>query len=523
MLNTLSCYGGMIVAPHHLAAQAGRDVLREGGNAVEAMVAAAAAVAVCYPHMNAIGGDGFWLIREPGRPVLGIEACGPAGRNVTPALYRGHAAIPARGPLAANTVAGTVSGWGVALEQARGWGRALPLARLLAPAVAHAEEGVPMTASQVRYTAEKLAEVEGQPGFARCFLPANAGARFRQPALAASLRAIAAEGTEGFYRGALGRAIAADLAAIGSPLTAEDLAAYRARVVAPLSVRAFGAALYNMPPPTQGLASLMILALLARLPRPEAETPAMVHRLVEATKQAFRVRNAFVTDPDRMAEPAAAWLDPARLDRLAAEISLDHARPWPDASVPGDTIWMGCIDRQGRAVSFIQSIYWEFGSGCVLPETGILWQNRGSSFSLEAGAVNALAPGRRPFHTLNPAMAELADGRLMVYGTMGGEGQPQTQAAIFWRHVVADQPLQQAVSAPRWLLGRTWGAATTALRLEGRFPPAFTEALADMGHKVERVEDFSDVMGHAGALVHHPDGRIEGAADPRADGIAAGA
>jgi gamma-glutamyltranspeptidase/glutathione hydrolase len=190
-------------------------------------------------------------------------------------------------------------------------------------------------------------------------------------------------------------------------------------------------------------------------------------------------------------------------------------------ATPGDTVWLGAIDQAGRAVSFIQSIYCEFGSCVVLPETGITWQNRGTSFKLAEGAHNQLIPGRKPFHTIQPALAQLADGRLMVYGTMGGEGQPQTQAMIFTRHVTFKHELQAAVTAPRWLLGRTWGAPKANLRLENRFALEVVDALVAAGHDVELVGAFDEVMGHAGALVRHGGGLIEGAADPRGDGVVA--
>jgi len=179
-------------------------------------------------------------------------------------------------------------------------------------------------------------------------------------------------------------------------------------------------------------------------------------------------------------------------------------------------------DRHGRVVSFIQSIFFEFGSGLVLPDSGICWQNRGTSFNLDPAHRNALAPGRYPFHTIQPALAYLADGRVMAYGTMGGEGQPQTQAAIFTRHVFYGQDLQQAVTAPRWLLGRTWGENTTSLKLESRFDDATLAALTTAGHDVEVVEPFSAMMGHAGALTLSADGIFSGAADPRSDGSVAG-
>ena len=184
---------------------------------------------------------------------------------------------------------------------------------------------------------------------------------------------------------------------------------------------------------------------------------------------------------------------------------------------------MGAADASGLVVSYIQSLYWEFGSGCVLPGTGVLMQNRGASFSLQSGALNPLMPGRLPFHTLNPALAVLRDGRIMAYGCMGGDGQPQTQSALFTRYVGFREPLFDAIDRPRWVLGRTWGAARTTLRLEARFDGNLIDALQNAGHDVDVLPDnYSDVMGHAGAVVLHPDGTCEGAHDPRADGGAAG-
>ncbi|WP_374449385.1 gamma-glutamyltransferase family protein [Stella sp.] len=528
MLQTIYARRGMVTAPHHLAAQAGLAVLRDGGNAVEAMVAAAATIAVVYPHMNAIGGDGFWLIAAPGSAPVAIRACGAAAAAATPELYRrtGHAAIPPRGPLAALTVPGTVSGWQAALTVAAAWGGApLALPRLLEEAVHHAEAGMPATASQARYTAEKAAEIGDAPGFRDVFLPDGRppvpGQAMRNPALAGTLRRLGAEGLDGFYRGDLARAIAADLERAGSPVAAADLARHRAAVVAPLAVAIGAGRVFNLPPPTQGVSSLAILALWDRLGAPAAEGFAHVHGLVEATKRAFLLRDAHVADPAAMTRDPADLLSPAQLAADAAAIDPARAAPWPpQAPARGDTIWMGAVDGAGRAVSFIQSIYWEFGSGVVLRDTGLLMQNRGASFSLDPTALRALAPGRLPFHTLNPALACLADGRTVTYGTMGGEGQPQTQAAILTR-LLAGQAPQQAVTAPRWLLGRTWGREATTLKVEARMPAETVAALRGAGHDVEPVEEFSDLMGHAGMIVRGPDGALAGAADPRADGIVA--
>jgi len=528
MIETPRASRGMMTAPHHLAAQAGLAVLRDGGNAVEAMVAAAATIAVVYPHMNAIGGDGFWLIAEPGAAPVAIEACGPAAAAATPALYRahGHAEIPARGGLAALTVAGTVSGWQLALDHAARWGKALPRARLLEDAIHHARAGIAVTASQRRYSVAKWDELADQPGFRAVFAPTGAppetASRLANPALAASLERLAAAGFDDFYRGDLARMLAADLARAGSPLVLADLAGYRARLVAPLSLALPCGRLWNLPPPTQGLASLMILGIFSRLEVSEADGFAHVHGLVEATKRAFAVRDRHIADPDVRTVDPAGFLAGVALAEAAAAIDPRRAAPWGGAPAAGDTVWLGAIDRAGRAVSFIQSLYWEFGSGVVGRDSGVLWQNRGASFRLEAGAANALAPGRRPFHTLNPAYARLKDGRQLVYGTMGGDGQPQTQAAVFSRYALFGQDLQRAVSAPRWLLGRTWGSPSVTLKLEARWPERLVAALTAAGHPIEMVEAHSDLVGHAGAVAQLPSGMLEGASDPRSDGGVAG-
>ena len=518
---------GVVAAPHHAAAQAGRDIIADGGNAIEAMVAMAATIAAVYPHMNHIGGDGFWLIREPKGRVRAIEACGAAGANARRELYREHEAIPSRGPLAALTVPGALGGWALALEAARTFGGVRPLDVLLAAGMRHAREGYTVTRSQARLTAEKLPELKDAPGFAATFLvdgkPPKEGDVLGQSALAATLDQLVNAGLDDFYRGDVGREIATDLERMGSPVTRADLEKYRAVLREPLEVRLNVSIAYNTPPPTQGLASLIILALFEPLCVAEAESFDHVHGLVEATKRAFLVRDRYITDYDRLPHPPDRYLAPAFLDVEAAKIDRRKAAPWPPRGGKGDTVWMGAADASGLVVSYIQSLYWEFGSGCVLPATGVLMQNRGSSFSLDPKAVNPLEPGRRPFHTLNPALAVLRDGRVMAYGTMGGDGQPQSQAALFTRHVHFRQPLEAAVDAPRWLLGRTWGSSHTNLRLEPRFEDRLVNQLMDAGHDVDVLaEPYSDTMGHAGAVILHSEGTLEGVHDPRADGGAMG-
>jgi gamma-glutamyltranspeptidase len=204
-------------------------------------------------------------------------------------------------------------------------------------------------------------------------------------------------------------------------------------------------------------------------------------------------------------------------------IDRRRAASWHTSGDGGDTIWMGAADAKGLVVSYIQSLYWEFGSGVVLPRTGVLMQNRGKSFSLDPGAVNALEPGRLPLHTLNPAIAILRDGRVMAYGTMGGDAQPQIQATLFTRHVTYSQPLDVALDGPRFLAGRTWGSRQSGLYVESRMDGHVVDRLMGAGHDVTPLDaPYADVMGHAGAVVLHPDGNLEGAHDPRADGGAAG-
>jgi oxamate amidohydrolase len=526
-LHTSGHRHGVAAAPHQAAAEAGRHVLAEGGNALEAMVAMGASIAAVYPHMAQVGGDAFWLIREPKGHVLAIMAAGRAGTKATLDFYRGRDAIPPRGPMAVLTALGTVGGWIAALEAAKHHRGRLPLDVLLADATGHARNGYVISKSQARLSVEKLSELKSAPGFADVFLvdgkAPEAGTRLRQSIFADTLEQLTHAGLDDFYRGDVGREIAADLERIGSPVTREDLNNCRASMAEPLSVPLAAGTLYNTPPPTQGFASLMILALFERLRVAEAEGFDHIHGLVEATKRAFRLRDHFLGDPATMSEPADRFLQAGFLDTEAMRIDRSRAAPWPAPYKEGDTVWMGAADGNGLVVSYIQSLYWEFGSGCVLPRTGILMQNRGASFSLDPKSHNRLAPGRIPVHTLNPALAVLKDGRVIGYGTMGGDGQPQTQSALFTRHVTFKQDLAEAIDRPRWLLGRTWGDPRDNLRLESRFDANLADRLLAAGHDAEMLpEGYSDTMGHAGAVVLHPDGTLEGAHDPRADGGAAG-
>ncbi|MFP1727716.1 gamma-glutamyltransferase family protein [Lonsdalea quercina] len=527
MMHSNIAPAGMAVTPHHLASASAQAVLREGGNAIEAMVAAASTIAVVYPHMNSLGGDGFWLIVPPQGSPLAIDASGPAGSLANRALYDGLDRIPHRGPKAAITVAGTVGGWQEALRYASELGgTSLPLKRLLADAIRYAEQGIPVTPSQSDALTQHVDALSANAEFRRVFLPdghhPSPGSRFVQPDLARTLTQLAQDGLDSFYRGALADTLAAAMAQVGMPVTRNDLANYRAKRVAPLRLAHSQGEIFNLAPPTQGLVSLAILGIADRLDIADLNDAQTIHRIVEATKLAFELRDAYITDPRLVTQDIPALLSADALDALSARVDTDVAAPWGEGKGPGDTVWMGVCDASGLSVSFIQSLYHEFGSGVVLPETGIVWQNRGASFSLDPQHLLALEPGKQPFHTLNPAAARLSDGRTMVYGSMGGDGQPQTQAALFIRHVVQGLPLQQAIAAPRWLLGRTWGQTSDSLKLEDRFAVATVDTLRTLGHEVEMLPDFSESVGHAGAIVRHTNGMLEGAFDPRSNGSALG-
>ncbi len=533
---------GLIATPHRLASEAGRAVLERGGNAVDAAIAAAATIAVVYPHMNGIGGDNVWLLYDGRRGrLLGLNAAGRAAAAADPDAYRARwgAAIPTRGGPAALTVPGAVSGWWEAHRFSREQlGSPVPWPALLEHAIALAREGFPVSPGQRRVTgqaADLFADAAPEE-VRRTFWPVYhpdrlAVERFVQPALAETLAVIAREGADAFYRGALARRIAAGAAAAGSPLRAGDLAAHRADWVEPLRVPYRGGEAASLPPPTQGFAALAILALLEGFEVARLDEADYVHVVVEATKLAFEDRDRHLADPTMVPVPVERCLDPARLARRRARISRRAAMAVGPAAggavsaagpaAGGDTIAIVAADAEGNAVSVIQSLYHEFGAAVVAGDTGVLLQNRGAYFSLDPAHPNRLAPGKRTAHTLIPSMYLVGGRPRLVYGTMGGEGQPQTQAALVTRIVDRGLGPQAAVEAPRWLHGRTWGEPSKALRLEARFDADTVASLRERGHDVRVVEAWSDLMGHAHVLCIDAGG-IAGGSDPRADGAALG-
>jgi gamma-glutamyltranspeptidase/glutathione hydrolase len=523
---------GMVASPHTLASSAGRAVFAAGGNALDAAIAAAATIAVVYPHMNGVGGDNFWLIYDAGGGALrGLNAAGRSAASATLERYaaRDGAGIRARGGPAALTVPGVVSGWWAAHRySAETMGSPITWPALLADAITHARDGFPASAGQRRVTGaaadlfDDRAPAEVRETLWPTYHPARlAAARFVQADLARTLAALAEAGGEAFYQGPLAARIAKAAGRAGSPLTEADFAEHRADWVEPLRVRYRDGEAASLPPPTQGFAALAILGLLAGFDLRALDETDYVHLVVEATKLAFEDRDAVLADPTVVPVDVAHCLDPGRLDARRRRIGSRAATPSPAVPPAGDTIAIVAADDRGHAVSLIQSLYYEFGSGVIAGDTGVLLQNRGTFFSLDPAHPNRLAPRKRPAHTLIPSMYLVGGRPRLVYGTMGGEGQPQTQAAIVTRIVDRGLEPQAAVEAPRWLLGRTWGDATKALRLEDRFAPGTGEALRARGHDVRLVEPWSDVMGHAQVVGLDATG-LTGASDPRADGAALG-
>ena len=516
-------------APHWAATETGKRLMAKGANAIEAMVGAAATIAVVYPHMNAIGGDGFWLISEPDGKTTCIDASGCAAAAASIEKYRseGFGNMPALGPKVAATVAGTVDGWRRALDIAAGLGGGLLLSDILADAIRLAENGTATPEHMAQSAASQWdamkAGLDRRTGFVAGERPPRVGDRLVQPELARTLKRLADHGPRAFYEGDLARDIARDLRRVGSPLTLDDLRDYRADVVAPLSLRIGDAVLHVPPPPSQGVLSLMILATLRRVWQEAENETAKTHLLIEAIKQGLSWRAANLADPKTMRADWRKVLSDEAILARAERIDPTKATPWPRPLGRGDTIWMGAMDKDGRMVGFIQSLYWSFGSGVVLPTTGIIWHNRAKSFALREGHPNALGPGKKPMHTLAPAFADFDDGRRLSFGSMGGDGQTQTVSILFSRHAWDGENLAEAIGRPRFVVGKSPipGDVARQILLEGRYSSEFVRELSRMGHDIALTKDFDSVMGHAGGILSTPDGVTEAAFDPRGDGAAA--
>jgi gamma-glutamyltranspeptidase len=522
---------GMVAAPHYLSSGAGFSMLLRGGSAVDAVIAANAVISVVYPHMSGLGGDLFAQIWEPGSgKVMALNGSGRAGEKATPDFYKekGWDEIKPRGPLAAITVPGAVHAW---WEMHQKYGK-LDWQELFRPAIHYAAKGYPLT-QKFRDFITQYSDVVGEfEETSKVYLPGGnaprAGSILRQTDLAHSLNLIAEKGADTFYKGELGQRIVRGLQESGGILTEDDFATHRSDWVEPLQTNYRGYDVYQLPPNTQGIATLMILNLLEKMDLKSfgEGTADYYHLMTEAVKLVFADRDRWVTDPDTIDFPTEQLLSKDYAEKRLQQIDMERALKEDQLKAGidrGDTVYLCAQDRDGMAVSLIQSVYFEFGSAYMPPRTGIMLQNRGSFFSLDPSHPNVLAPGKRTFHTIIPAMA-LRDGKpALLFGTMGGEGQPQTQAAILTRMVDFGFNVQEAIEAPRWLYGRTWGDESKSLKLEGRIPDGITAELIRRGHDVELVEHWSQTMGHAQAIwIDQEQGILHGGADPRGEGAAIG-
>ena len=508
----------VVATSQPLAVEAGIDAMRRGGNAVDAALAAAITLTVVEPNSNGVGSDAFAQVWD-GRALHGLNASGrsPAAWNV--ARYAGRGTMPSLG-WDAVTVPGAVSAW-VALS-AR-FGR-LPFPALFERAIEHAEEGF-LVGPKTGYYWEMLTPQYARfPEFAQHFTTdgraPRAGERFRRPDLAATLREIAESRGESFYRGDLARRIAAHAAATGGAMTVEDLAAHTADWVTPLAQRYRDVVVHEIPPNGQGLATLITLGILDRIDLASmgVDSVETTHHLLEAMKIAIRAAAEHIADRDAMRVAPERLLDPDRLALLARGIR-PTAAGMPPAVLPSgpDTVYLTTADADGMMVSFIQSNYQAFGSGIVIPGTGIAMQNRGRGFSLDPRHPNCVGPRKRPYHTIIPGFVTNADGARMAFGVMGGPMQHQGHLQMVSRIVDFAQNPQAASDAPRWHIGPE-GAFGVAL--ETGFSDELAKGLAARGHHI-LTGQHEALFGGAQLVFRLPDGYCA-ASDHRKEGCAAG-
>ncbi|HUG14801.1 MAG TPA: gamma-glutamyltransferase [Thermomicrobiales bacterium] len=516
----------VVATPHHLASQAGLRILQDGGNAVDAAIAANATLNVMYPHQCHIGGDLFAIVWEPAaRRLQGLNSSGlaPAGESIDRLRSLGHTSIPERGALTV-TVPGTVAGWH-ALHERYG---SLGLDRLLGPAIGYARDGAPMPGNFIGAVQRLRHVLEANDAARDVFLSGvtRPGDIMRQPALAETLIRVGQNGPDGFYRGPVADDIVATLGGGGSVMSHDDLAGFQPEWVETVSTSYRGYELHQLPPNTQGATVLLMASIVEGWDMQalgHVSTDA-VHAAVETKLRAFAERDASIADPRFYDVPLERFLDKhlAAAHRDAIEMQRTAATSHP--SDDGDTVYLCVVDRDGMAVSLIQSVYQNFGSGVVAPRSGVLFHNRGRGFTLDAEYPNALQPGKRPYHTLIPAML-MCEGRpALAFGTMGADAQAQVQLQLllgFVDHGLLSDP-QAAIEAPRWVSGADAGAVPW-LRIEPRFGTDVADGLRSRGHNVVIGEDWDSGMGHAHAIViDHERGVLGGASDPRSDGAAVG-
>ncbi len=534
---------GMVSSPHYLASESGLKVLRQGGSAVDAAIALNLTMAVVYSHMAGIGGDCFWLLAGgKAKGVEAIRASGPSAKNATIEHYREHGhttTIPDRGPLAVLTVPGALDGFRIAHER---HGK-LPWIELFTDAIHYARHGFAVTRSLAEWLVKDEQLLNEYPCMAETFLPTGKpqreGSHLAQPKLADTLELIARMGVRAaFYEGEIAERICANLQPKGSPLSTEDFSDYYAEWVTPISASYRGYDIYQIPPSTQGFTALQALNLLEGYDVASwgDNTVEYYHHMAEVMKVAFADRDEWLTDPSFVDIPLDTLLSKAYADERRKLIKISRSLPagkvepglryGPDFHKPsplGGTVYFCVTDSDGLMVSKIQSPYYDFGACIMGGDTGIIMQNRGSFFSLDEKHPNRLEPNKQTFHTIIPALA-MKDGKpAIAFGTMGGEGQSQTQAAILTRLIDFGYDVQQAIEAPRWLLGRTWGMESRDLWMEADIPDNVLRELSLRGQPVKLIGRWDSIAGHAQAIRWNADtGFYEGGADPRGDGCAIG-
>ena len=517
--STVFADNGMVATSHPLAAGVALDALRRGGNAADAAVAAAVLLGLCEPLMTGLGGDAFVLVKPAGQErLLGLNGSGRAPAALTAEALRaqGLTAMPTRHPHAV-TVPGAVA----AFERLLADHGRLGLAEALAPAIAYAEAGVPVAP---RVAADWASAAEALRGDARRFyLTADrapgVGDRFAAPGQAEALRLIAREGARGFYEGPVAEDMVASLRALGGVHTAEDFAAARADYVEPVVGPYRGARIVELPPNGQGATALLMARLLEgfEIGRLDPFGAMRVHLEAEATKLAYDARNRFLADPDHMPRGLAPMLDDARAAALSQLIDPQKAMPdvrRATAAIHRETVYVCVVDRDRMAVSLIYSIFHSFGSGLASSRYGINFHNRGAGFSLEKGHPNELGPGKRPMHTIIPAML-MREGRVIApFGVMGGQYQAAGHLRLVSNLIDFGMDPQQAIDAPRSFV------EDGALMLERGYDESVIAPLEARGHAVRRRPE---PLGGAQAIViDHDRGVLIGGSDPRKDGVALG-
>lgn len=521
---------GAVASPHYLATQVGQEIIKKGGHAVDAAIAINTVLCVVYPHMSGLGGDMFSLVWDSKeKEVISINGSGRSGSQVTKEKYKDYKTIPERGPLAANTVPGTVDGW---WQLHKKYGR-LKWEELFKDAIKYAEDGCAVTEKLSGYINDKKDILKTFEETAKIFLPKGEhlkpGEILKQPDLAWVLKTIAKEGASGFYEGKVAEKMIFSLREEGGILNKDDLKNHQTSIEKPLMIDYKGYQVYEAKPNTQGVAALMMMNILKNhdMEKIGDNTSSYYHLMAEAAKISFHYRDKWVTDSSSIEIPTDQLLSEEHARTMNENIKSDFVfdlnklESLPEIKSSQDTVYLCAIDSEGNAVSLIQSIYHEFGSAFMPKGCGFLLQNRGSFFSLDKDHPNSLEPNKRTFHTIIPSMVTKNDRPFMIFGTMGGEGQPQTQCAILTRVVDFGYNIQQAIEAPRWLYGRMWGDASTSFKLEARIPGSIRRILNEKGHIVEIEENYSQTMGHAqGIIIDQETGFYSAGADPRGDGLA---